>query len=480
MITATDPKAPAHDVEDNTNLFAYIRSMNREGKEWTREHAVELSKKYVISQEKVFQWGEQIYNTFKNESDLANGQLVARVEAFLLDRFVFRRNKITRRVLYRPIDSKIFEACHYNDIWRLLQHHSGKDGVKGKYSLSEVQYLLESNFVNDFNPIKDYYDNIPAWDNKTDYIDELASHVQCENQQFWVSQFKKSLVRMVACSVDGIENRIVMTLFTKRQSKGKNRFIKFLCPDKLIEYFKEDPVTADKDSEIALTENFIWHLDELSALSRTDLAGLKSFISRSSSKQRKAYARQEEVRKRIVNFWASSNKSEVLTDIENTRWLCFQVNNIDWDYNNDETGKKNISIDNVWAQAYQLYKSGFKYQLDESERDEQERINKTYETETIEKELIQKYLIQSLPDQPLSEFMRTSDILEYLIKSTGSRLKLNQYNIKSIMSQLDYIETSSLINNKKVKGYYLIKVAVPTAQPDFETTKDQRIAELPF
>ena len=137
---------------------------------------------------------------------------------------------------------------------------------------------------------------------------------------------------MIACTYGGTENRIVMTLVQQRQETGKSNLIAFLCPPELREYYKEDPLNANsKDAEIALIANFIWNLDELAQLNKKEISELKGILSRRVIKQRRAYARDEENSRRIVNFWGSTNKEEFLTDSENTRWLCFRVTNINHD-----------------------------------------------------------------------------------------------------------------------------------------------------
>lgn len=462
MMLTPPTDAPAHNAEDNETIFNEIRKINRLGKTWDYHQAARIADQFLIDPKKVLTWGQSIYDYFESEHNAYNGSALKKVESFLSDRFSFRRNAITKKVMFREIAAKEYEPCKYNDIWRLLQHNLKEFGNRAKVPLSDVQTLLESNFVKEYHPIKDYFHSLPEWDGE-DYILKLGEHIECDNQPFWLVQFKKALVRMIACSYGLQENRIVMTLFTQRQAIGKNRFIKFLVPEKLREYFKEDPVEDNKDSEIALTQNFVWHMDELESLSRKALSSLKSFISRSVSKQRTVYARQEETRPRIVNFWASTNKDEFLADVQNTRWLCFRVNKINWDYNNDETGVKLVDIDKVWSQAWELYNDGFNYRLDEEERTAQDQLNQGFETMPIEKQLILKHLTQCSADR--GEFMMTGDILEYMVKQTGSRIQLNLFSIQSAMMQLGFTAEKTSINGTAVKGYWLIKAPIANGQP---------------
>jgi len=61
---------------------------------------------------------------------------------------------------------------------------------------------------------------------------------------------------------------------------------------------------------------------------------------------------------------------------------------INWDYSKD------INIDDVWRQAYSLYKSGFKYELTAEEIRENELANRQYQVTTVEMEWIQKTILR--------------------------------------------------------------------------------------
>ena len=209
------PNKPTITIGDAASVFAEIRILNREGILWSKEEATTLAVKHSMPDvSKVYNWGVKIYDKFLDEKGAYTGTYIKKLEAFLNDTFLFRRNPLSRSVSYKLVGEQgEWMNCNYNDIWRFIQHNKREIGIKEKVGISDVQTILESDYVKEYNPIKDYFDNIEPWDGKS-YIDEFASHVQCENQEFWVAQFKKCLVRMIACSYAHIENRIVMTLYT--------------------------------------------------------------------------------------------------------------------------------------------------------------------------------------------------------------------------------------------------------------------------
>lgn len=444
-------------------LIEDIRKMNIQGEKWNRAVAEKLAETHLFAPDKIYEIGKSYYANHRDEHNLDQLPLLKKIEYFLNSRFEFRRNAFTKKINYRPRNESEFRFCNYNDIWRLLQHHLHNFGSRVRISMTDVSNLLESDFVKETNPFIDYFQSLPHWDG-VDHIAALGNHVTCIDQDFWIAQFKKALVRMIACTYGGIENRIIMVLVQEAQEQGKSSWIRYLCPPELREYYKEDPMLYNKDTEIALSQNFMWNLEELAQLNKKEVTELKAIISRQKVKQRRAYGRQEESMTRIVNFWGSTNKVEFLTDTSNSRWLCFQVKNISYDYSNYATGQKNIDINKVWAQAWHLYKSGFNYNLDDKEREKRDINNREFETMTEEKQLMLKYLTRCKDDDPAGEFMMNAEIHEYLILQTNSKLRLSAERMGISMSQLGFVATTKKINGKAVRGYYVVKKPLLTQQ----------------
>lgn len=443
------------------DILSKIRQFNIEGRPWNKDTADDIAKEHFTDLSKVYEIGRIYYDNHRDEHNLSRLPLLKRIEHYLIERFEFKRNCFTKRISYRSRDESEFRFCNYNDIWRLLQHNLAVFGAKPKdIGVSIVSNMLESDFVPEYNPFVDYFNSLPHWDG-VDHITKLADHVQCDDQPFWTVQFKKALVRMIACTYGAIENRIIMVFVQEVQNTGKSSFLRFLCPPELREYYKEDPMQYNKDTEIALTQNFIWNLEELAQLNKKEISELKAIISRQKVKQRRAYARQEESQNRIVNFWGSTNKVEFLTDTSNTRWLCFQVKSISHDYSNYNTGKKEVDINKVWSQAWYLYKSGFNYNLDTQEQEIRDLTNRNFEIMTEEKQLMLKYLIRCDKEDPAGEFMMNAEIHQYLIEQTHNKLRLSPERMGVSMSQLDFVRDIKKMGGKMVRGYYVIKKPLP-------------------
>ena len=57
-----------------------------------------------------------------------------------------------------------------------------RECLKGrlKTNLSSLRNLLYSDFCPLYNPFEDYFNNLPSYDEKTDYITELANTIRSE------------------------------------------------------------------------------------------------------------------------------------------------------------------------------------------------------------------------------------------------------------------------------------------------------------
>ena len=184
-----------------------------------------------------------------------------------------------------------------------------------------------------------YFDSLPKYDNKTDYIKLLTSYITTNDQERFYNHFKKWIVRLVKCAlIDDYYNKNAFILVQNKQNSGKTTFCRFLCPDSLSDYIKEN-ISTDKDGLISITRNLIINLDELATLTRQDINLLKSILSKDKVNERLPYDRKNSIIPRRCSFIGSTNNSEFLTDLTGSvRWLCFEVENINFDY------KKKIDI----------------------------------------------------------------------------------------------------------------------------------------
>jgi len=335
-------------------------------------------------------------------------------EQYLSAKYEFRVNIVALTIEYKEYGENIFKEVNENSLFRELQN------VNICLSLTNLISLLRSDFVLKFDPLIDYFENLPQWDGE-DHIYQLSTYVKTKDQPAWENHLKKHLVRTVKCALNPYYfNKQALILVDPRQNSGKTTFCRFLCPLSLKDYLAED-INTDKDSRVLLAKNILINLDELALLSKKDINSLKSFMSKDQINERLPYDRKNTILSRRASFIGSTNSLEFLNDeTGSVRWLCFEINSIDWIY------KEDININKVWAQAYYLYETDYVADLSKEEILASEERNKSFHVLTVERQLITELFDFDYLNNP-ENFRTSSQILRDILKFS------NGVNVNHIM-----------------------------------------------
>ena len=278
--------------------------------------------------------------------------------------------------------------------------------------ISDFYIIIESDFYPDYHPLKEYLEGLPAWDDVTDHIDQLAStvHVTGCTQELHNRFFKKWMVAMVAAWLDdGTTNHEILT-YIGEQGKYKTSFMTHLLPPVLDKYFaiKHFNHSMSKDDRLALTELALIDLEELDNMRPEAVNLLKAITTDPAINLRPVWERYALRRQHIASFCGTGNNPRFLTDLSgNRRWLPFMVESI------DSPWERTTDYDGIYAQAYALWQQGFRYWFDDAENAELEQHNRQFEEPNIEEELILTYLRQPYGDEA-GEFLTATRIIELI------------------------------------------------------------------
>ena len=397
-------------------------------------------------------------NSTKDENGKSSS-LISRVESYISKNYDIYFNVIANRFMAREKGDLEYSELNIDNIYRQLK----KSHIN--YSISDIKSLMKSDYVPRKNVFMEYFKNLPEWDGE-DHIKNLSGFIKVQElskysqeRSRFENMFRKMLVRSVACGLEVDFNKHCFTLVHEKQSSGKTTFLRWLCPPQLEDYYTEN-IGTGKDDLIALTENFIVNIDELSVLSKYDINALKSVMSKHKVKVRLPYGDRPEILQRRCNFVASTNRLEFLNDeTGHVRWVCFLIDNIDWDYN------KKIDINKVWAQAYHLFQNTtFNYQLTQEEIVENDELNSAFVIRSPEMELIQMHLMpgnkrlyESAPEKV--EFMTATAILTYLNEKNRSNIRLTNINVGKSLKMLGFPRDTHYESEQQMslKGYFVIQ-----------------------
>ena len=345
-------------------------------------------------------------------------------EDFLNNKYKFRYNQIKMYVEIAPLNSDNWKELNENNLYLDLQKH----GIK--VSQGNLSAILKSDFCRDYNPIQNYFENLPAWDGKTDYIGNLAQYVLAFNPEAFAYHLQKWLVRAVFCAMDDAFFNKQALVLVSNQNDGKTSFWNWLSPPPLSAYYT-DRITTDKDGIISLARNFMINIDELASLNKQDTKQLKALFSMKNINIRVPFGRNEANLLRRCSFVGSTNEQSFLADeTGSVRWLCFNIKGINWDYS------KHCNVDFIWSQAYALYKSTTnrnQWDLSKLEIEENEKRNSKFKQLSVEQELISKYFLKATAGT--GKHFTSSDIIVYL-KPLG--VNLNAVAVGRALHSLGY------------------------------------------
>lgn len=384
------------------------------------------------------------------ESEEELPPLIDRLENFLNNRYHFRHNEVLGKLEYKKINGKVWKPMtdfKENSILREIQK------AKVKCSINSLRNLLHSDFCEMYDPFKDYFENLPEYNDSRDYIEELALTITTTKPELWKTCFKKWFVAMVACVLNEKQINQTVIVFSGKQGLGKTTWIEKLMPKELKQYIFSGTINPNnKDTLIHLAECMLINLDELENLNRTEIGSLKELITKTHIRMRKAYGHNNENMPRRASFAGSVNTAQFLNDTTGSRrFLCFEVEHIEYQHE--------IDINLCYAQAYKLYQAGFRHWFNQEEIKEINANNEQYQLKTPEEELLLTWF-EPATKTTAKYFLNTTQILQILASranvniTDASVLKLGKalrkYNFTRIMKNNSYVYAVNLLEHEEV------------------------------
>ena len=388
------------------------------------------------------------------------------IEACLSTHYEFRYNTVLGRTEYRSKEDTHFSKVGRYEINTLRREIDNDIGIIT--SSDNLYSIIESSFSPRINPIQEYFKALPLVDIGCDEgnssisslslkaIPELASCVVVRNHEKWLPYLTKWLVAVVANAMDDREccNHTCLVL-TGEQGKFKTTFLDLLCPPALHGYSYTGKIyPQEKDTLTYIGQNLIVNIDDqLKALNKRDENELKNLITCPMVKYRMPYDKYVEEHPHLASFVASVNGNDFLTDPTGSRrFLPFEVLSIDIER------AKAISMDNVYAEAKALLKSGFRYWFDDDEIAELYRESEDFQVQTAEMELLLRCFEKPTEDESYS-LMTTTEILTYLGVYTHQPLVAKRMG--EALKKAGYIKVSKRRNGGSPIYVYKIRKILP-------------------
>lgn len=259
------------------------------------------------------------------------------------------------------------------------------------YKIEDAKNLVFDR--NKFHPIRDYLKEL-KWDGRKRVESLFIDYLGADDNIYTRSVSKVQMVGAVARVMRPGIKFDTMPTFSGPQGIGKSTFIA-----KLARGWYSDNLDTMKGKEAAELIQGVWHIElsELNATRKADRDMVKSFLSRQEDIYRVAYARHTTRFPRQCVFWGTSNDSDFLRDPTGDRRTypiqCHSqvpTKNI-WDDLTDG------ELDQIWAEAYQLYKDNEPLYLKGEAEKMAIEIQKEFKEDTPLAGLIEEYLEKEYP-----------------------------------------------------------------------------------
>ena len=330
--------------------------------------------------------------------ELSNGQTaVYQIECFLQENYEFRFNVLSGKVEFRQISDD-----DQTDVWMVVTAKVMNSIVrKAKMELggrksprTDIEEYVNSDAVEEYDPICHYLNHLPEWDGKN-HVADLFNRIPglTSEQLSWCSTWLRSAVAHWL-GLDHMHGNECTPILIGRQGCGKTTFAMSLLPPALRTYYLDHINFGNKfDADMALTHNLLVNIDEFANMKGSQQGKLKHTLSRQKVNGRPIFGKTQEDRRRYASFLATTNDEQPLCDPTGSRrFICLRVPDMMMIDNLSP-----IDYDQLYAQVmYEINVSQTPYWLTHEEEERIQQMNQPFmKEESLENMLSIFYKVPS-------------------------------------------------------------------------------------
>ena len=281
--------------------------------------------------------------------------------------FLNNDSKFAGRLMYNAYTNE--QECDGEEITDEVFNRIVNDVERGlgEFVPNKVRNALDELFADptkQYNPLKDYLKGL-AWDGvkriETACIDWLKADDTRLYRAMTLKWFFGGVKRAMepGCKFDGV------IILQGPQGIGKSLF----CERLSAGFGVADNIDIDQSKEYVplLKTSWICVMDELRGFTRKEQNAIKNFLSKTEDKVRLAYRTNSKVYKRHCVFIGSTNDDTFLNDysqMTERRYWVIKCNATEKDGSYLYKHFTKDVVDQLWAEAYYLYKKNPDYELE--------------------------------------------------------------------------------------------------------------------
>lgn len=329
----------------------------------------------------------------KLRSTISNFSLIIENEPLLKDRIAY--NEFSNRA--NVIGQLPWRAKGNLQDWTDTDDSGLREFIEKHYGISSnakcADALALSFEKHRFHPIKDYLNSL-EWDGEKRVDTLIIDYLGAEDSRYVRTVTRKVLVAAVArvfnpgCKFDN------MLILSGKQGVGKSTIIKKLGKDW---YSDSLSTVSGKDAYEQLQGVWILEMAEMMATKKADIEATKHFLSKQEDIYRVAYGRRTSRFPRQCIFIGTSNEHEFLRDKTGNRRF-WPVDIYEHEPKLDVFKDLDNELDQIWAEAVQLFKNKEPLYLSAEEEQEAKKQQDDHSEESAKAGLIEEYL-----NKPITE-----------------------------------------------------------------------------
>jgi predicted P-loop ATPase len=339
-------------------------------------------------------------------------RIARKVKDFFERRYELRFNVMKRGEEFRPrgIDYHPWEPLTDRDINRIGQEQMLDCGAAWPI---DIKQYAKSSLVPKYNPVHEFLAGCGSWDQRHDYIGDLARRVPCHYAE-WPQLFHRWFLGMVATWLGRSRDHAnsVVPMLVGEQGCRKSTFCKLLLPHSLREYYIDD-IKLDNAEQVErmLGRMALVNIDEYNAKTEREQAKIKRVLTERDVQTRRMRSDQYQLLPRMASFIATTNDRQPLTDPTGSRrYICCDIDGIiDTDTPIDHR--------QLYAQAVAELRSGKPWYLSKQEEQKLEQHNQNFRVEMSPEQVLLAWYTQA--ERRQENLIRTVDILKELSKHVG-------------------------------------------------------------
>lgn len=334
-------------------------------------------------------------------------RIARKVQDFFERRYELRYNEMKRLEEFRPKgrDYWPWQPLTDRDLRRIA--HEEMIDAGAAWSI-DIEMYVRSSLVRNYNPVHEFLAGCGKWDQKRDYIGELAQRIPNDYED-WQRFFHRWFLGMVAQWLGKSRDfgNSVVPMLIGPQATHKSTFCKLLIPMGLREYYIDD-IKMDNAEQVErmLGRMALVNIDEYNAKTDREQAKIKRILTERDVQVRRMRSDQYVMTPRMASFIATTNERQPLNDPTGSRrYLCVEVKGmIDTD--------TPINYQQLYAQALWELDQRQPYYFSKEEESAIEAHNAQYQRMTPTDILLSTYFEPAERDKRY--FMKAVDILSEL------------------------------------------------------------------